>query len=186
MAQLDYQYIGGLVEQVQQGDSNAFAELYAATYQKQYFAAYKYLRDDFLAQDALQETYITALKNINSLRDAKLFISWLNQINFRTCFRLNEKHKQYNLEMAEFNTGDFALHADMSDNPESIVVQIDEEQFIARQVLDLPFSESQALLLRYYNNLTIEETAEIMGCSKSSVKRYTASGLNRLRVILNK
>ncbi len=184
MAQLDYQYIGELVRQVQQGDSNAFAELYAATYQKQYFAAYKYLKDEFLAQDALQETYITALKNIHSLRDPKLFISWLNQINFRTCFKLNEKQKQYNLEMAEYNSGDFTLHADIGENPESAVIQIDEERFIARQVLDLPFSESQALLLRYYNNLTIEETAEIMGCSKSSVKRHTASGLERLKKIL--
>lgn len=184
MAQLDYQYIGELVQQVQQGDSNAFAELYAATYQKQYLAAYKYLKDEFLAQDALQETYITALKNVHSLRDPKLFISWLNQINFRTCFKLNEKQKQFNLEMAEYDASDFSLHADVSDNPESILIKIDEEQFVARQVLDLPFSESQALLLRFYHNHTIEETAKIMGCSRSSVKRHTASGLERLKRIL--
>ena len=185
MAQLDYQYLGELVKMVQQGDSNAFAELYAATYQRQYGLAYSYLKDDFLAQDALQDTYITALQNIHTLRDPKLFVSWLNQINFRTCFKINEKQKRYNQETAEYNAEDFALHTDVDDNPESIVLNIDEESYIARQVLDLPFSESQALILRYYKNYTIDEAARIMGCSRSSVKRHTASGLARLKKLLN-
>ena len=51
------------------GDSDAFAELYAATYQRLYHFAYHYLKDEYLAQDALQETYILVLKNIHSLKN---------------------------------------------------------------------------------------------------------------------
>ena len=51
MSELDYNYIAGLVEHALTGDSDAFAELYAATYQKQYTFAYCYLKDEFLAQD---------------------------------------------------------------------------------------------------------------------------------------
>lgn len=87
MAELDYDYISTLVSRARTGDSDAFAELYAATYQKEYRFAYNYLKDEYLAQDALQETYILALKNLYTLRDSKLFISWLNQINFRVCFK---------------------------------------------------------------------------------------------------
>ena len=54
MAALDYSYLASLVSRVQDGDSNAFAELYAATYQKEYRFAYKYLKEEYLAQDALQ------------------------------------------------------------------------------------------------------------------------------------
>ena len=74
MAELDYDYISTLVSRARTGDSDAFAELYAATYQKEYRFAYNYLKDEYLAQDALQETYILALKNLYTLRDSKLFI----------------------------------------------------------------------------------------------------------------
>lgn len=81
MVVLDYNYLADLVINAQNGDSDAFAELYAATYQKQYHFAFSYLKDEYLAQDALQETYILALRNLSKLRDPMLLIAWLNQIN---------------------------------------------------------------------------------------------------------
>lgn len=99
MEALDYKYIAKLVSRAQIGDSDAFAELYAATYQRQYLYAYHYLKDEYLAQDALQETYILALKNLVKLKDPTLVISWLNQINFRVCYNLHQKQQRYNSEM---------------------------------------------------------------------------------------
>lgn len=91
MSVLDYQYIAKLVTRAMTGDSDAFAELYAATYQRLYHFAYHYLKDEYLAQDALQETYILVLKNMHSLKNPELFISWLNQICFRICFNMQKK-----------------------------------------------------------------------------------------------
>ena len=62
--------------------------LYTLTYQKQYAFARHYLKDEQLAQDAVQETYILALKNLAKLKDPIVFVAWLNQIAFRTCFCL--------------------------------------------------------------------------------------------------
>ena len=67
MSSLDYKYIAQLVLRAQAGDSDAFVELYAVTYQRQYHFAYRYLKDEYLAQDALQETYILALKNLSKV-----------------------------------------------------------------------------------------------------------------------
>ena len=47
--ELDYDYLAKLVERTQMGDSDAFAELYTATYQKQYRFAYQYTKDSYLA-----------------------------------------------------------------------------------------------------------------------------------------
>lgn len=44
MEALDYKYIAKLVSRAQIGDTDAFAELYAATYQRQYLYAYHYLK----------------------------------------------------------------------------------------------------------------------------------------------
>ena len=95
MEALDYKYIAKLVSRAQIGDSDAFAELYAATYQRQYLYAYHYLKDEYLAQDALQETYVLALKNLAKLKEPTLVISWLNQINFRVCYNLHKKQQRY-------------------------------------------------------------------------------------------
>ena len=55
MKDLNIPYIAGLVIRAQHSDSDAFAELYALTYNKVYNYTRHYLRDDFLAQDAMQE-----------------------------------------------------------------------------------------------------------------------------------
>ena len=184
MAALDYSYLASLVSRVQDGDSNAFAELYAATYQKEYRFAYKYLKEEYLAQDALQETYILALNHIGSLKDPKLFVSWLNQINFRVCFKMHQRRQKYNAEMTEYDNNSETYRNRVEDSPEQQIVKVDQEQYIIRQVMSLPFSESQAILLRYYNNMKLDEIAKLLDCSRSSVKRYIKNGQDRLRKLI--
>ena len=181
MAELDYNYIGELVKRARNGDSDSFAELYAITYKKQYLFSYSYLKDEFLAQDALQETYITALKNLSSLRDPTLFISWLNQINFRVCYLMSSRQNKYNFEMENFVNfeGNESLPSSKG-NPEEQIISIDNSNYIIQQIMALPYSESQVILLHYYKGMKLNEIAYIMDINKSTVKRYLASGKKRL------
>lgn len=182
VAELDYQYIGELVLRAQEGDSDAFAELYVATYQQQYRFSYRYLQDEFLAQDALQETYILALKNITTLRDPHVFVSWLNQINMRVCFDIyrREKRQEAELDRYEQNALTAREARGEGDSPEESALRQDQQEYLIRKVMELPFSESQAIMLRYYRNMKLEEVADMMGISRSSVKRYLNSGREKL------
>ena len=182
MASLDYQYLAQLVKRAQMGDSDAFAELYVATYQKQYQFSYRYLRDEFLAQDALQETYILALKNITTLRDPTVFVSWLNQINMRVCFDMYRKQRMYEAEQNQYDENSLRRKEQRGDNasPEMLAIRADQEEHLIKQIMTLPFSESQAIILRYYRNMKIEEIAKMMDISVSSVKRYLQSGRKML------
>ena len=145
MSALDYNYVANLVVNAQLGDSNAFAELYAATYQREYHFAYCYLRDEHLAQDALQETYIIALKNISKLKDPMLVIAWLNQINFRVCFQLQKKQQKYDAEMIDYSSIDSDSAGDsirsstrtpfVGNNPEDMAIRIDSQEYIMNQIL---------------------------------------------------
>ena len=79
MKELNTGYIAGLVLRARQDDSDAFAELYAMTYNKVYNYARHYLRDDFLAQDAMQEvmrdrTSIVIAHRLSTIRDSDLII----------------------------------------------------------------------------------------------------------------
>ena len=92
---MEYQhsYIAELVRKVTKGDSEAFAELYTLTSDKVFAYTNRYLRDEYLAEDAVQEIYILAYKNISKLNDPTLFVAWLNQISFRVCYDIDKKRK---------------------------------------------------------------------------------------------
>lgn len=193
MSALDYNYVADLVINAQLGDSNAFAELYAATYQRQYHFACCYLKDEHLAQDALQETYIMALKNLNKLKDPMRVVAWLNQINFRICYQLQKKQQKYDSEMIDYNsfgpeTGSLSFRSAQNTssadgNPEDFMVQIDSKEYIMNQILKLPFTEAQVIILKFYRNLKYNEIAQLMDISQSSVKRYLNSGKSHLEKI---
>ena len=180
MAELDYEYISTLVARARTGDSDSFAELYAATYQKEYRFAYHYLKDKYLAQDALQETYILALKNLHTLKDSKLFLSWLNQINFRVCFNMQRRQARFGMELSAYDEGPAKEGLDCHGSPEDQVVKVDEQKYIMKKVLELPFTESQAIIMKYYQNMKLDDIARIMAVSKSTVKRYLSSGRAKL------
>lgn len=196
MPALDYNYLAELVISAQDGDSDAFAELYAATYQKQYQFACSYLKDEYLAQDALQETYIIALKELAKLKDPMLVVAWLNQINFRICFQLYKKQKRFDKEMYEYHGTDSdqeyrstdskidGFSSPASDNPEDVVVKVDSREYIMKQILKLPFTEAQVIILRFYRNLKYGEIAKLLEISQSSVKRYLNSGKEHLANVL--
>ncbi|SHK45246.1 RNA polymerase sigma factor [Hespellia stercorisuis] len=89
MADLDYPYLARLVQKTLQGNSNAFAELYAATYQRQYRLAYNYFHDPYVSQDTLKQLYILVLAHLDELKDPQLFIDWLDQINHQICQQIS-------------------------------------------------------------------------------------------------
>ena len=67
MKEFNPHYLASLVIRAGNNDSDAFAELYGLTYNKVYNFARHYLKDEHLAQDAIQEVYISAMKNLNKL-----------------------------------------------------------------------------------------------------------------------
>lgn len=181
MSGLDYHYIARLVLRTISGDNDAFAEIYAATYQRLYRYCYNYLKDEHLAQDALQETFVIAYQKMHCLKNPELFISWLNQICFRVCFDMAKKSETGCTPLDEY-----PLEISSSEiNPEDHIINIDHKDYIARQIMCLPFAESQVILLRYYQNMKIEDIADIMDISRSSVKRYLESGRKKLKHLLS-
>lgn len=183
MAGLDYDYIATLVRRTKQGDSDAFAELYTATYQQQYRFIYRYFNDVYQAQDILQEVYIIVLKNIKTLKNPRLFVSWLNQINFRVCFDISRKMKKHGEDLMPNDGFSSVLSEDMG--PEDTILKGLEQTELQSSILSLPPREAQAIIMKYYNNMTIDEISDAMNLSKSTVKRQLANGRKSLKKLLS-
>ncbi len=182
MDELDYDYLARLVRRTQAGDSNAFAELYTATYKKQYRFTYQYVKDPYLAQDVLQDVYILVLKNINLLKNPRLFVSWLNQINFRVCYDVCQKRirheKEYNYVNGVPETDEYS-GSKISDPEKEVEERIRQAELMS-QILSLHPNEAQTIIMRYYNDMSLDEIADAMNCSHSTVKRRLAKGKREL------
>lgn len=85
MPQLDYKYIAELIEKAKHGNSNAFAELFSATFQEQYRIVYMYTQDTMLAQELLRNCYISAFQKLDSLKNPHHLFSWLAKIRHNVC-----------------------------------------------------------------------------------------------------
>ena len=85
MASIDFKYIASLVKDARLQDSNAFASLFAITYEQQYKLAYSYLWDKALVQDTLLDIYLNALHSISRLNRSENFIKWMNNMNIEMC-----------------------------------------------------------------------------------------------------
>ncbi|MBR2403985.1 MAG: RNA polymerase sigma factor [Lachnospiraceae bacterium] len=177
---VDHKYIATLVLRAQAQNSDAFAELYGMTYNKVYNYACHYLKDIHLAQDAVQEVYITALKNINKLKDPLLFVAWLNQISFHTCYDICEKkNKKYGVVDDEILESICDDH--ISSNPERQTLDRDENRRLQEAINRLPVNEKEVIIMKFFNNMKLDEIANATDVSKSTVKRYLASAMERLQ-----
>ncbi|KAB1941665.1 SigE family RNA polymerase sigma factor [Micromonospora sp. ALFpr18c] len=61
---------------------------------------------------------------------------------------------------------------------------IGERQTVTAALAQLPIRQRQVIVLRYFEDLSIEQTAELVGCSTGTVKSYTSRALSRLRELL--
>ena len=121
------------------------------------------------------------LKNLSKLKNPRLFVSWINQITFHVCFDYNEKFK---VQSSELNNESIDLTTNQifnTSNPEELFENLSSKQEIMDRILSLPPNEAQAIIMKYYNDMKLEDIAMAMDVSRSSVKRYVASGLKALK-----
>jgi len=154
------------------------------TYNKVYNYVRHYLRDDYLSQDAMQEVYILALKNLHKLNDPTVFIAWLNRISFNVCFDMSQKLQQGSGHFSDPEILEIIEDEHLNVNPEESYQKKDESLRLKQALDQLPFNEKQVLIMRFYNDMKLEQIAAAMDISRSSVKRYIISGQEKLKKIL--
>ena len=183
----DTGYYALLAKRIRSHDKDAFTELYNATYNDLYRYALYFLKDSYMAQDALQEVYVSIYKNVSMLKSDKLMYSWIRQITYHICCNFLRKNKN----VSEHETGGLAYGEDSfqiageTDDFQTIYDE-DLKSHLEEWLEQLPIHPRQAFTLRYGNNLKLEEIADFMHCSLSSVKRYISAAQEYLRMQVSK
>ena len=134
------------------------------------------LRDDNMAQDAVQETFIRLLKQCDTIVDASKLSSWL----FRTCrnisidfIRKDQRIKAVSLKVSLESTG-------TTPSPDSAVEKADMMRYVHETMKNLTPNESSCILLKMIEEKSYKEIAAITGLSVSNVGFQIHNGLKRL------
>jgi RNA polymerase sigma factor (sigma-70 family) len=177
MAELNHKQIAKLVKQTKDGDSDAFAKLYEMTYQKVYFFSLYLTKNETLAQDVVQETFIDALKYLDTLKNDKAFVAWLNKINYSTALRILKKEKNISLtDEYLYNIPDTSE----SSYPMEMIIKDDQRNEVLQCIATLPYGLRAVIILKYYHDMKDREIALILDCPVGTVK----SRLNTARRML--
>lgn len=120
------------------------------------------------AEDALQETFVRAYRNIDQLREAASERAWLYRIATNEALRHVENHKT-TLDIEDHLTAAEAS----ADNPHSALPDYDNlQQALAAAIEALPPRQRAVFCMRYYDELSYDDIARIV---ESNVKAVTAN-----------
>jgi len=172
------------VIRAQEGDVDAITELYNSFYNSVYYFAKKTVKDDDLALDITQETFMEVIRTIGSLKAPEAFSTWLRQITYHQCTRYFRKNKEVLLD--EDEEGNTILDNMADENEESIPEEVYEKaefrEIILSMIDELPEEQRAVVILYYYDELPVKKIAEIQEVSEGTIK----SRLNYARKALLK
>ena len=170
-----------LVRRAQEGDAEAFGELYDHYVTMVHRYVYHRVGDRATAEDVTSETFVRALRRIDSLsfqgRDVG---AWLVTIA-RNIIYDHVKSSRYRLEVA---TADMRDADRATDGPEDAVVQHLTNRELLACVQQLGSEQQECIVLRFIHGLSVSETAEIMGKKDGAIKALQHRAVRRLAGLL--
>ncbi len=173
--------VWALVRRAQEGDAEAFGQLYDHYVGMVHRYVHHRVGDRATAEDVTSETFVRALRRIDSLsfqgRDVG---AWLITIARNIVFD-HVKSSRYRLEVT---TADMRDADTVTDGPEDAVVQQMTNEALVACIRKLGPEQQECIALRFLHGLSVAETAEIMGKRDGAIKALQHRAVRRLAGLL--
>jgi RNA polymerase sigma factor (sigma-70 family) len=168
-----------VLEAVGRGDGDALGVLYDRFGRLAYRLAYRVLRDQTLAEDAVQEAFLAVWRSADGYKRERAKPStWILTVVHRRSVDLVRREDRRRGEPLERAPEPTSAPAD-----EDATLR-DRRAAVQAALTELPGEQRQALELAYYGGLTQSELAERLGVPLGTVKSRMFAGLGRLRELL--
>jgi RNA polymerase sigma-70 factor (ECF subfamily) len=158
------------LEQARNGDKEAFGNIIEAYQGPVFNLAYRMLSNANEAEEAAQEAFIRAYTRLDSYDPSRKFSTWLLSITSNYCIDQIRKRRAILLSIDEPLAPHPALMSEKSAGPESQMVQGEQEDLVQTLLAELAPEYRQAVVLRYWYDLSYEEIAEMMETTVSAIK----------------
>ena len=162
------------IKLARKGDRDAFTQI-VETYQNPvYNLCYRMLGTPQAAEDAAQESFWRAYKNLHRYDIKRPFATWLLSIAAHYCIDQQRRKRLPTMDLNEII--EFTAE-DPAPNPESSLVNVEFSDKVQYQLAQLSENDRTVLILRYWHEYSENEICQALSISKSAVK----SRLHRAR-----
>ena len=171
-----------LVKEIKDGQLESYDELMQRHQKNVYRIAYSFARSEQGAMDISQNIFLKAYENINRFREESQFKTWLTRISYNEGQNWIRKNNKY-LKNVDVES--------QLDKSASAVTQEDEylalenKTILLRSLYGLNTKYRLAIILRYFENYSIQDIAETLNCSEGVVKNMLHRSLQKLKKLLS-
>ncbi len=149
------------------GNEDSFAQLLKRHKSKIYTTIYLIVKDQYIAEDLLQETFIKAIKKLKSgqYNEEGKFLPWIVRIAHNLAIDYFRREKRYPTIIMEdgsniFNSLDFS-----EDSMESVRIKEETHLALKDMIEKLPETQKEVLIMRHFSEMSFQEIAEATGVS---------------------
>ena len=166
-----------LVRLFKSGDANAFDAIVRRFQDRVFRLASVWLYDPQFAADAVQEVFLRAFKGLRRFRFGAAPFSWLYRTTRLVCHEFNRRRSAATLDTEPEDPGP-APDRQVADHATAGKVR----EFVA----GLPERQRDVVMLRIFEDMSVADTAKVMGCRQGTVKALLHKATRRLQLEMSK
>ena len=166
-----------LVIRARDGDRDAFSALAAQSLGRLTAVARMILRDEYAAQDAVQDAFIEAWRSLPGLREPDKFDAWMRRLLVRSCFKGSRRTKRHDA---------VEIRLTPADEPATIGGEGDlaiRDQ-LERGLARLSPEQRAVVVLVYYLDLPLADAAQALGIPLGTTKSRLSRATSALRAAI--
>jgi RNA polymerase sigma-70 factor, ECF subfamily len=173
------------IKAIKKGDQNAYAEIVEIYKNKVYQLCYRMLGNRHEAEDVAQEAFIRAYVNIHTYNPNMKFSSWLYRIATNLSIdRIRKKKPDFYLDAEVSGTDGLTMYSQLAAteaSPEDALESLELQETVQKAILKLPEKYRSVIVLKYIEELSLQEISEILDLPVGTVKTRIHRGREALR-----
>jgi RNA polymerase sigma-70 factor (ECF subfamily) len=175
-----------LVQRTLTGDLEGFGELHRRYFNKVVSVVCGIVKDRILAEDMVQDAYVSALKDLPRLNDPNRFYAWLCRIAVNRAIeekRKTSRRSRWTIDMGATGRDEESFPSS-SPNVLEDLVKGERVETVRAALHHLPEGQRAAVVMRYFDALPMKNIASVLGCEEVTARSQVFRGIRRLGALL--
>jgi RNA polymerase sigma-70 factor (ECF subfamily) len=162
-------------------DKSKFELLYTTYRKLMFYIANRILNDEYLAEDAVHQTFLKIIEDLNKLKDVhchktKSYIIVMVRNYAINLYNRMKRHSTIPIEQADYWIMDETSNEKFN--------QIEDLDYLAKVIIKLPVIYKEVLTLKYVQEFTTEEIAHCLGVSEAAVRKRLERARHKIKEVL--
>ncbi|MDY0779706.1 RNA polymerase sigma factor [Tenacibaculum sp. IB213877] len=171
------QHITQLIERCKKNDTTAQMDVYKCYYKAMYNTSFRILKDEFEAEDIMQEAFLTAFTKLNTFKGEVTFGAWLKKIVVNKSLTQLKKNNRYDeVKMQVVSENEF--------EEEEIHYENLQTQNVLNSINNLKDNYRLVLTLNLIEGYDYEEIAQILKYTNENVRTTLSRAKKKLKQVL--